>query len=505
MKKLLLLQIILLSFSLKAELKMPAIFGDNMVLQRNLPVPVWGWSAPGEKITIKFNKQEKSTRADKTGKWMVRLEPLSASSKGKTLTVTAGEESREFNNVLVGEVWLCSGQSNMASGFKYLRITKEIEGVSYPLLRLSNGTKWELCNTDSLQKFSAVGYYFGLKLRQELRIPVGLINIAAGCSSIENWMPPESFKDKSSLVDANGCGLLDEMSIFQHFYANYEKLSDKIKQQTFLEHCTGKYTFAKIYLKNGKPEPEKYKNILKHMCVVKPAFSYETRIKPVVPYALRGVIWYQGETNIRDRQYARKQQLLIENWRKIWNEGNFPFYLVLLAPCKDGKDAPLPEFWMQQYKAVGNTVNTGLIAAVDIGNFNEYHPLNKRDVGKRLALLALRNTYGMKNIIASGPTFKSMSIKDGKVVIDFDHAATGLITNDGKAPAWFELAGADKKFSEAKAGIIKNTVILSSPSVKNPVFVRYAWSSRVNANLCNKSGLPAFPFNTAYSFFHNNH
>ncbi|MFA6567486.1 MAG: sialate O-acetylesterase, partial [Victivallales bacterium] len=235
----------------------------------------------------------------------------------------------------------------------------------------------------------------------------------------------------------------------------------------------------------------------------KPAFLYNSRIVPVVPFGIKGVIWYQGETNIADKQYALKQQILIEGWRKLWDEGDFPFYIVQLAPCKDGKDSPspLPDFWMQQYKAARKTSNTGLISAVEIGDSNEYHPKNKRDVGLRLALLALRDTYGMKDVVASGPTYKWVKIDGEKIVIAFDNTGIGLTTKNGQVPNWIEVADADKKFVKAKAVIQDDTIVINASPVKNPVYVRYAWDCLAIPNLCNKEGLPAFPFNTAEPFF----
>jgi len=263
-----------------ADLSMSKIFSDNMVLQCEISVAVWGKATPNEKVTVEFKAQEKSATAGKDGRWMVRLDPLPASSEAGTLTVTAGKEKREFTDVLVGEVWLCSGQSNMASTFTYLKITEEVKGVDYPQIRLTTGKGWKLCTTESAKQFSAVAYYFGLNLWKELQVPIGLVSISKGCSSIETWMTPESLAANPPLVDANGCGLTDEMRKFQQFHANYEKLSDAEKERVFQEHCTGNYTFARGYLQNGRPKTDKYRNILWHMTVVKPAFLYSSLIVP---------------------------------------------------------------------------------------------------------------------------------------------------------------------------------------------------------------------------------
>ncbi len=491
----------IMTFNAWADLKMPQIFSDNMVLQRNMPIPIWGKANPEDRVTVKFKGQEKTVKADSEGKWMIRLDPLSTSAKGETLTITAGKEKKEFKNVLVGEVWLCSGQSNMRSSFRYLKILEEVEGVHYPLIRLTSGRKWSLCNTENLRSFSAVGYYFGLNLWQKLQIPIGLINISRGSSSIEAWMTPKSLVENDSLVDINGDRLLDEMKKFQEFYSKYEskQLSKEEIESVFLEYCTKNR--RKAYLKDGKPRADKYKQIFGHMSVRKPAHLYNSLMALIVPFGIRGVIWYQGETNNKDRQYAEKQKILIDSWRKLWNEGNFPFYIVQIAPYRGY--LTLPTFWLEQYKAVRDTKNTGIVSTVDISDIKNCHPLNKRDVGKRLALLALRDTYGVKNIVASGPTFKSAKTVDNSIVVTFDNCGSGLSIRDGKAPDWFEVAGSDYKFFKAEAEIIGNMVKAKCPEVKHPQYVRYGWKNIAEPNLCNKEGLPAFPFNTAEPFFQN--
>jgi|GEM_PF-3374470 len=496
MRKLLFLSgILLAACNVWAALKTPAVFSDNMVLQRDILIPVWGWAEPGEKVTVKFKEQEKSATADVAGKWMAHLDPLPASAQPEKLTITGKNDRKEFNNVVVGEVWLCSGQSNMASTFKYLKITNEVEGVDYPQIRLSNAGNWRPCNSANLRYFSCVGYYFGLKLWQELRIPIGLVDVSVGCSSIEAWMPPESFAANEDWKDD-----LAEAEKMQKVEREYKSYTNDEKERLFIEHCQSKYGgFAKGYLVNGKPVPEKYENIFQHMRAVRSACLYTLAIRPILPFGIRGVIWYQGETNERDNQYARKQQALVETWRKLWGEGDFPFYIVQVAPYK-GYDS-LPGFWIEQYKAVSKTKNTGIVSTVDISDNENCHPLNKRDVGLRLALLALRDTYGKKDIVASGPVYKSMKIDGDKIIVLFDNIGAGLTTKDGKAPDWFEIAGANGRFFKAQAKINGDTVEVSSPEVKNPQSVRFAWSKIAGPNLRNKEGLPAFPFNTTDPFF----
>ena len=489
-----------MTFNVCAELKIPKVFNDNMVLQRDIPVPIWGEANPNEKITVKFKGQEKSAIAGADGKWVIRLEPLSASAEASRLTVTDGKAQKEFNNVAVGEVWICSGQSNMQSSFDYLKITEEVEGADYPLIRLNNdGDKWAVCTAQNLKDFSCVAYYFGLNLWNELKIPVGLINISRGCSSIETWMTPCSLETNDSMVDGNGWNLLDEMEKFQRFHSNYDKCGDAEKERVFLEHCQSKYSFARNYLgKDGKPETDKHKDILFHMTLIKPAYLYNTLVAPIIPFGIRGAIWYQGETNADETGYAQKQQILIESCRKLWGQCDFPFYIVQVAPFKEY--LKLPEFWLEQYDAVRKVSKSGIVSTVDIGDINECHPFNKRDVGKRLALLALQDTYGRKDIVASGPTYKSLKVDGSKVLVEFDHLGTGLTTKDGLPPNWFEVAGSDKKFVKAEATIQGDTVVFNSP-MANPVYVRYSWNYIAEPNLRNQEGIPAFPFNTAEPFF----
>ena len=531
MKFLFFLLVLLFTICANAKLKMSKIFSNNMVLQRDMSVPVWGWCKPKEKVTIEFKGQTKNVIADNSGRWILKLSPLSASQIPDKMIIKTNEETIIFTNILVGDIWLCSGQSNMGEDFSYSlsseyppgeEIAEELQRIDNPLIRIVDRRGlgriipipndppafpyfgWQECNSKTAKYFSRVGYYFGEKIQKELKIPIGLVNVSRGCSSIEAWMPPEAFKAELQLKEK-----LAELKEFQNFYRYYNNYSKEKKEKILLEHCNSRYGgFSKrCYMKQGKLLPDQYDNVLGHMLVIKPASLFNHAIRSIIPFAFKGVIWYQGETNVvaKDTQYAMKQRLLIESWRKLWNESCFPFYIVQLTPCLDGKDASLPDFWLQQYKAVLETRNSGLISTVDIGDFNQYHPKNKWDVGYRLALLALRKTYGRKDITASGPIYQSLSIEGEKVTINFNNIGSGLTTNDGNAPSWFELAGPNKKFVKAKAKIINNKVVISNPLIRKPMFVRYAWSSKAHTNLCNIEELPAFPFNTTKAFFQNKH
>ena len=504
------------TFGAASELKVAKIFSDNMVLQRDMSDPVWGWANPGEKITVQFDGQEKSTIADSNGKWMVRLDPLAASCEPKILTIIGKTERQEFTNVVVGDVWLCSGQSNMASSFRYLGILDEIKDVDYPMIRLGGfGDKvnpiptelifprngWSICNTKNLQNYPCVPYYFAFYLWKELQVPIGVIQASEGSSSIEAWMPPESFATQEKFKSG-----LAEIEKVQKQYREYSNYSLDEKKRIAIEISQDKYgCVLKGRLLHEELTAELAEYFFRFSLLLKPACLYNYEIRPLIPFAIRGAIWYQGGTDATWHKniipdYALKQKALVESWRKLWGQGDFPFYFVQIAPCfKLSPD--MPEFWLEQYKAAGDVKNSAMIATLDIGDVKDVHPKNKKDVGLRLALLALKNTYGRRNIVASGPVYKSMQIVDGKIMVAFDCVGGGLTTKDGKEPDSFEVAGDDERFYPARAAIVGEKIAVSSPDVAKPQHVRYAWSYVANPNLRNKEGLGTFPFNTAEPFF----
>jgi sialate O-acetylesterase len=462
-----------------SALPMPSIFGDNMVLQQKQPVPVWGWSKPGTDVTVKFAGQVQRARAGSDGRWEVSLKPLKASSQPVDLVVTAGE-TRTFTNILVGEVWLCSGQSNMEkplgkqSGQKpVFNAEQELAAADFPQVRLFKVEKslaaeplkdfkaasgWQSCNSNSLEavKFSAAGYFFGREIHSRLKVPVGLVESSWGGTRIEPWTPPAGFKMVRSLAD----------------------LTAPLSPTNKLSNST-------------------------------PMAIYNAMVAPLVRFAIRGALWYQGESNCMGKQsdgpiYTDKMEALVGGWRKLWGEGDFPFYYVQIAPFKyfTGKTprAPyldaLPEFWEAQTRAL-RIKNTGMIVITDIvDDLKDIHPRNKQDVGKRLALLALNKTYGQKDVVCSGPVFKKMKIKDNRAILSFAETAGGLVSKDNQPLTWFTIAGADRKFVSAQAVITNGTVVVSSPDVAQPAAVRFGWSEIAQPNLGNQAGLPAVPFRT---------
>jgi sialate O-acetylesterase len=467
MRKLFLLFFTLLSgICLAAELSLPTVFSDHMVLQRERAVPVWGKADAGATVTVEFAGQKKTTTAGADGKWRVDLAPLAASSEPRELKVSSNLKSeivnRKFADVLVGEVWLCSGQSNMQMPLKGFKIptdkaATDIPAANIPLLRLYKTPQvaagvpkeridavWTTCTPATAAEFSAAAFYFGRKLQNDLKVPVGLLQSAWGGTRIEPWTPP--------------CG-----------FQSIGTLNALYQQSITLTTATNVYAQT-------------------------PAALYNGMLYAHIPFAIRGAIWYQGESNHSEGMlYVDKTRALLNGWRKLWGY-EFPFYFVQIAPYRYGSEDPsvLPVFWEAQAEIVKQISNTGMAVITDCTLLDDIHPTNKEAPGTRLALLAEANTYGMKGI-STGPMFKSMDIQKGALKVTFD-AAEGLTTRDGKAPDWFELTGKDGIFKPSDAKIEGGSVILSSPEVPEPVAMRFAWNKLATPNLVNKAGLPTATF-----------
>ncbi|MCE5277046.1 MAG: sialate O-acetylesterase [Planctomycetaceae bacterium] len=439
-------------------LHLPAVIGSNMVLQRDVPLPIWGWAGAGHKVTVKLGGVEKTATADDKGKWTLTLPAQKSGGEALTMTVSAppapGTDKPqviELTNILVGEVWLASGQSNMEWGVAGSRdAAKEIAAAKLPRIRLFNVPKvqtgapshdvaaqWVECSPESVRGFSAVAFFFGRVINKELDVPVALINASWGGSPIQPWTPP----------------------------AGYELVP----------------RFKTVKVQPG------------------PATMFNGMVAPLAPFAIRGALWYQGETNCIQNDglfYTERMKALVLGWRKVWNQGDFPFYSVQIAPWAGYKPS-LPTFWQAQLDSVRLIPNTGLAQTTDlVADVGNIHPVDKVDVGARLARLALKGAYGRKDVVTSGPTFKAMTVKNGKAVVTFDGVAGGLASKDDKELACFEIAGADKKFVPAKATIEGNTVVVSAAEVPVPVAVRMSWSNTARPNLVSQEGLPAWPFRT---------
>jgi len=504
-----------LSINSFAEVKLPEIISDGMVLQRDKPVKLWGRANPGERVTVEFAGQSRQTVADASGSWSVKLSRLATSTTPHTMTVS-GENKIELKNILVGDVWLASGQSNMempmggmgafavrgsnapavsapnapATGAPAVpkmvipelpeRQKQEIANANYPEIRLFkvnmevsfvpgkplslSGPKfsgWSGCSPDTVKNFSAVAYYFAKEIYKEVKVPIGIIQSALGGSPIEPWIPVEEYNSSVSKGDLAKGGPISGF---------------------------------------GGP-------------MASVGGLYDTQIKPLKPFSLRGFLWYQGESNsMNDKQYTEQMRLLVGSWRRAWDDNDLGFYYVQIAPfilskmggalaqSSTGKSSLTPEtlaeFWEMQARAQ-SIPNTGMAVTTDlVEDVNNIHPVNKWDVGHRLALIALAKSYARKDIVYSGPQYKAMKIVGNEVRLSFDYLGGGLVSRDGKPLTDFTIAGSDGKFYPADAKIVGNEVVVSCSNVGSPVAVRFAWNETAQPNFANKAGLPAVPFRT---------
>jgi len=611
----------IIAFNSFAQLKLPSVFSDNMVLQRNIELPVWGWAKPKAVVNVKFIDQKQSTTADAEGYWKIVLSPLNAVCNPQKMSIESNGTILSITNILVGEVWVCSGQSNMEFPMGMLKnAEKEIAIAKDSKIRFLTINKfnfkpyecddckaeWIECSPDTAREQTAAGYYFACELRKRLNVPIGLIEAYFGGASIEaftsantlskwpdlkkelaamakyknnkrykllkqrdlkkwfeelrksdkgfaeKWMNekelkgfkgtvwlrkkidiPEKWKNKKLILEPgvindydivwlNGklIGMMQWPWLFwqpRHYEINesdYKIGENEIVIQVYNKDSSGGMLgeTMKIY---PEGDPEKsislagewyYKKgyegkklpkapipfIIAHHS---PTALYNSMIAPIIPYGIRGVLWYQGESNQQNPyEYREMFPDMIQAWREEWGQGIFPFYYVQIAPFNYNNkinSALLREAQMFSMKVT----NTGMAVTMDIGNPKDIHPKNKKDVGHRLALWALAKDYGFTNTVFSGPVYKEMKIDGDKIILSFDYAE-GLKTRDGQQPSHFEIAGKDKKFYPAKAEIINNKVVVSNEKIKNPVAVRYGWSDIAEPNLCNKENLPASSFRT---------
>jgi sialate O-acetylesterase len=483
----------------QADVKLPNVFGSNMVLQRQKNIPVWGWAAPGENVKVAIAGQTKEIKAGKDGKWKLELAPIKAGGPFKM--EVNGNNKIVFSNVMVGEVWLCSGQSNMQWSVRACNnAAKEIANAKYPNIRLLQvprswnnvpqnnvSASWTECNPQTVANFSAAGYYFGRELHKKLNIPIGLIHSSWGGSRIEPFTPPVGFqmipqlKSIATLLKQKNPESAEHKKLTMATIKKYENWVNAAKQAVA----------ANKILQRPPVCPAE---ILPFTNRQQPTVTYNSMINPLVPYALRGAIWYQGESNRHDGMlYMYKMKALIESWRKIWNDKDMPFYFVQIAPFTyGGSPYTLPLLWQAQIATL-SIPDTGMAVINDIGNLRNIHPKNKQEVGRRLALLALNKTYGKKDVVCDAPLFKSFKTDGNKAIVTFKNAAK-LKTRDGKAPTWFEICGIDGVYKKANAVIEEDTVVLTEKSIDKPYAVRFAWHQLAVPNLVNEAGLPASAF-----------
>jgi len=500
--------VLLLPFVASAELKLPAVIADHMVLQQQQADPIWGWDTPGAKITVSFAGKTYTTAAGDDGKWMVKLDPQPANSSPQTLTVE-GSSKVEVNDVLVGEVWLCSGQSNMEMGVGMVdNGREEISNANYPNIRLlmvpnrwtpqpqqDMEGKWKTCSPASIAEggwngFSATAYFFGRELHKKMNVPVGLIEPDWGGTRIESWTPPEGF--------ASVPALKHDYELLQ--LGEPQSASHKRRLSEFLNETAAWLDSARLALTNETlvPTMPGYPSELLPPHDLQNATAlYNGMVYPLHPFGIRGAIWYQGEANVGEGMlYAERMKALVGGWRQVWNEGEFPFYFVQIAPYNYGENPyPEAELWEAQAAAAREIPNAGMAVISDIGNLRDIHPKNKQEVGRRLAWLAMARTYGQADVVCSGPTFKDLVLEGDKLRVNFEHADGGLKSRDGQPLNWFEVIDADDGgFVKANAEIDGSSVVLSAPGVAHPVAMRFGWSELAEPNLINGAGLPAGSF-----------
>lgn len=638
MKRNIILLLLIISNQLSANVKMPGIFGDNMVLQRNRTIPVWGWATPGEKITVEFHRQIKSVTAGKDSTWKIELDKESAG--GPYRLVIKGNNTVSFDNVMVGEVWICSGQSNMEMPIegwgKVNNYEQEVASANYPEIRhikIPNtisttpnddipATEWKICTPATAGDFTAAGYFFARELYHELKVPIGLINTSWGGTHVETWTSRQAFQNSDEFKDM--IAQMPQLNLDSLTKARKEAMSARINTLQGSLPATGEadnwkntdvndrqwpvmhlpslweqqqpgdidgviwfrksievpaenagkeavldlamiddndVTFingTKIGSTNSYNAHRQYKipagtlRAGKNVIAVRvedtgggggiygdstdmkltvggmiiplagiwsfkveqiygdansvgpnsyPTLLFNAMVNPLIPYAIEGVIWYQGEANAgRAYQYRKAFPLMIQDWRDRWNEGNFPFYFVQLASFNAGNgNSKNGSTWAELREAQTMTLalpNTGMAVTTDIGNPTDIHPKDKQDVGKRLAAIALHDVYN-KDIVFSGPVFRSIKKAGSNIIIYFSHTGSGLTIKGDDVLKGFEIAGADEQFHEATARIEGDHVVVQSTEVTDPVAVRYGWKDDAgDDNLFNKEGFPAGPFRT---------
>ncbi len=489
-----------------ADLRLPAIFADHAVLQQKAPVPVWGWGEPGAKVTVAIAKKSQDATVSPDGRWRLDLPPVKAGGPYE-LTVSSGDKQIVLKDILFGEVWLASGQSNMQWSIKntdgyeqemaqcandnirFAMIFRECSPA--PLDDVRGLTPWASCTSDSLancyngEGFSAVSYYFAKYLQAKLHVPVGIINTSWGGTLIEPWTPPIGFEPIPSLADITA-----QIRINTPNSAEYQTVLRDVIAKT-----EAWVPAAKQALEMGAFPPAlpsiASASVLNHAGA--PTALYNAMVAPLVPYANRGFIWYQGESNRgQGMLYRDKMEALINGWRAVWKDDDLACYFVQLAPFDYGNNPQaLPEIWEAQVASLG-IPGTGMAVVNDIANVKDIHPRNKNDVGKRLANLALDKTYG-KRVVSESPLFDRFKVKGNEMHVYFKNAMS-LKTRDGAAPTWFAICGPDGVFHPANAVIQRAHVVLTAEGVSTPVAVRFAWDHTAEPNLTNKAGLPASAF-----------
>lgn len=486
----------------RANVSLPDVISGGMVLQQNQHVPIWGTADPGETVTVKFAGQSHTATAAANGKWLIKLAPLRVNATPGTMIIS-GKNTIELQNILVGEVWLVAGQSNMQRLLSETANGNEaIAAANHPLIHLFNVSRqvafkhakpplatWAACSPQSVKEFSAAGYYFGVELENELHVPIGLINASYGGSQAEAWTPVEFLLASDDLrPTVERTKIWDEER--PRVRAEYDEALKKWRADA-----------DKAIAAGARPSPSPaVPDALREYRIA--SSIYDGMIAPLIPFYIRGAFWYQGESNeARAQQYGILLPVMIKAWRERWGEGNFPFGIIQLPNYRDPKPDPADEAWSHvreaQRRTAISTPDTGLIVTIDIGEAHDIHPKDKLDVGKRMVRWALADVYRRK-LTRSGPMFREAKISGGKILLKFNEAGNGLRIRDGDQLDEFAIAGPDQKWHWATAKITgKDAVEVWSDQVPQPVAVRYAFNNNPrHPNLTNETGLPAAPFRT---------
>ena len=480
----------------RADVTLAPLFQDHAVLQRDQALPVWGHAAPGEHVTVAFQGQAVGCTATADGRWMVYLAAVPASAEPAELVVT-GKNTLTVKDVLVGEVWLASGQSNMEWPLKWAASgEREVAAATHPQLRLFTVVhnvadqpaetitgSWQACTPESVPMFSAVAYFFARDLQHKLGVPVGVIGSYWGGTPIESWTSDSTLRGTQAwpAIDARWRKDSADFPAYHLRYPAERAAWGKAEEYAKATRTKNPLPWPPPPMGPGTP--------------FAPSGLFNGMIAPLQPYAIRGVIWYQGEQNWpRPEEYAQLFPAMIRSWRAQWGQDNLPFLFVQLANFTVIND-PTNRAWARLRDVQAESLRlpaTGMAVTIDIGNPRDIHPLNKQDVGRRLALIAKTQVYGIPGDF-SGPMFAYVTGEHAGLRVHFTHAATGLISS-GKPVQSLEIAGADKKFYPATGKIERDTLLVSARAVPVPLAVRYAWTNAPEANLFNGSGLPAAPF-----------
>lgn len=475
------------------DLRLPNLLSSHMVLQREAPIALHGWGKPDEQVKVSLGNETASTSVNKDGKWQLSLKPRKANNKPVELTVQSAGQTLTLSDILIGEVWVCSGQSNMEFRLKHAEHgEEEAAKADYPRIRVFNvggaytphpaedvKGQWVACSPKTAGGIYAVPYFFGKKLHTELDVPIGLITPAMGATPARAWTCGKTLIEKNMYV--NEVKLISDQETIEKATAKYnadmetwQQAADKAKAQ-------------------GDALPAKPRG-LPRIGSRTPSALFNGMISPLTSFTIKGVIWYQGENDVTGLSWYRPLfPNLIQSWRDAWGQGDFPFYHVQLPPYDYGhaNSALLREV---QFESL-SMKNIGLAVTLDVGDFKDIHPPYKKQVGERLALWALAKDYGQKDLVCSGPLYKDMKTEGGKIRLSFDYTGSGLVAKDGELTNFF-IAGADKKFVPAKAAIEGKAIVVSSDQVAEPVAVRYAFDNAGVPSLFNKEGLPASSFRT---------